>query len=60
MVVGVVVGLVLALLDVWWGLIVGVFLAFLFGALLARPWCAGAGNGRPGESQAGLRSARRS
>ena len=58
MVVGVVVGLVLTLLDVWWGLIVGVFLAFLFGAVLARPWCARVGNGRPGQSQAGLRSAR--
>lgn len=38
-VIGVVVGIVLALLDVWWGLIGAVFLAFVFGAVLARPWC---------------------
>jgi hypothetical protein len=42
-VVGIVVGLTLLLLDVWWGLVVAVVLAFAFGAVLARPWCGAAG-----------------
>lgn len=47
--VGVVVGVLLALFDVWWGLIGAVFVAFLFGAAIARPWCV-AGDARS-ESQ---------
>jgi hypothetical protein len=41
-VVGIAVGATLALFDVWWGLTGAVFIAFLFGAVIARPWCAAA------------------
>jgi hypothetical protein len=39
-IVGCLVGTVLALFQVWWGLTAAVVVAFFFGAVIARPWCA--------------------
>ena len=39
--VGVLVAAALVVFDVWWGLAAAVLIAFLFGAVIARPWCAG-------------------
>lgn len=48
LVVGAAVGLVMWVLDVWWGLIVGIVVAFSFGAALTFPWSLRRTNARAG------------